>query len=190
MPIKPPKNGGAREAFFAAVDAGQTPSEAARALGVNPSTGRAWLTRRRQEATAKETGVPIPPRIKPTSRVRAPAETMAPDDRRRALGIVRDIHATMATTIAAVRHEAEEAAGEGRAPSVDERTARALAQLARTGSDLIEAHPGLLDLARDPEDLDGPGGPGGAGGLGGGGATRGGDAAGRLRGAVRGAPSG
>lgn len=118
-----------------------------------------------------EGGGTSPPRPGPVSRGGAPAATLSPDDRELALQLVRDARWIAAACLTAKR----EAMERGEPVSYDAREAQALLNYQRMASEVIEAHPGLLELAHGTD----------AGGVGGGGAAALGDALDRVREGVR-----
>ncbi len=112
-----------------------------------------------------------PPRPAAASRGGAPAATLTEDDRELALQIVLDARWIAATALSAKRRAMEK----GEKVEHDAREAQALLNYQRTASEVIEAHPGLLELAHGT----------GAGGVGGGGEAALGDALARVRDVVR-----
>lgn len=127
-----------------------TGPQVAEAFGVTRQTGssykRRWLALR---------GEP-PPNSAPTKKPRnpaagrAPVERMDPNDRERALAVVRDTYALIAATVARMRARVE-GCPEGAVPEIDRDTSQALLSLQKTAVGMIDAHPGLMDLVRQEE---------------------------------------
>lgn len=129
-----------REQVYAYADAHpkETAAQISRALGgANARTVQAWL-KERVEPRPKIGG------HKPKGT--APVATMAPDDRAALLARVRKLQEII-TTIAERQEQALR--DDPTICTLDPKTAQAVASYQRAISDAIEAHPGLLELARD-----------------------------------------
>lgn len=152
-----------------------TAQDLSHALGISRRSASDYLA-----GVRAERGLPPPERAptkKPRQPTGAPVETMAPDDRQRVLGIVRDSYATIAHVMKVIRQAVESTDVD--VPRIDRDTAQALLNLQRTASGLVEAHPGLMELAKANDD-----------GVGDKGTLVGPDALERLQAALRGSRQG
>lgn len=138
-------------------------ADVAREFGLPATTARRWTAahrgrphkdRRRKGATKGRTAgattpAPRPSRAKP----RVSVEDMAPQDRERIVGIVRDVHVMLSRLADSTRRYVEAAAEVGdEPPKLDRDTAQAALNLQRMAASLIDSHPGLLELAAAGED--------------------------------------
>lgn len=107
-----------------------------RELGVPLSTAYRWVEEIRAGA-------------EPAPKKGTPAKLLTEEDRERVLVTVRDSYLVLQTTVARLRLEVEAADG---VPRIDRDTAQALLNLQRMTAGLVEAHPGLMELAKQGEE--------------------------------------
>ncbi len=129
---------------------------------VSPALVRYYRNARRKRREKDEKGpgsggAARPKSSKHASRGGTPAQDLGDDDRERALRIVRSADEVIELALAAAKARilgvAQAIATDPTVkvpPLFDEREARAAQAWGRTAKDMVERHPGLLKLARDP----------------------------------------
>jgi hypothetical protein len=85
---------------------------------------------------------------KPVKTKGAPARTMSESDRDAVLETVRDSYAILRMLTRQMRLDIEEAINAKRTPALSRDTIGAMNDLQRMASGMIDAHPGLLELAK------------------------------------------